>query len=38
MYIGGENIIDAPQTGVAIRIEPVSSYPYYAGARRYVTH
>jgi cell wall-associated NlpC family hydrolase len=38
MYIGNGNMIDSPQTGVAVRIEPVSSYPYYAGARRYVSH
>jgi cell wall-associated NlpC family hydrolase len=36
MYVGGGNMIDSPQTGVAIRTEPVSSYPYYAGARRYL--
>jgi gamma-D-glutamyl-L-lysine dipeptidyl-peptidase len=38
MYVGGGNMIDSPQTGVAIRVEPVSSYPYYAAARRYVSH
>jgi gamma-D-glutamyl-L-lysine dipeptidyl-peptidase len=37
MYVGGGDMIDAPQTGVAVRIEPLSSYPYYAGARRYLT-
>jgi cell wall-associated NlpC family hydrolase len=37
MYAGNGNMIDSPQTGVAIRIEPVSSYPYYAGARRYLS-
>ena len=36
MYIGNGNMIDSPQTGVPVRIEPVSSYPYYAGARRYL--
>lgn len=36
MYIGGGNIIDAPQTGQPVRIEPLSSYSYYAGARRYL--
>jgi gamma-D-glutamyl-L-lysine dipeptidyl-peptidase len=36
MYVGDGNMIDSPQTGVAIRVEPVSSYPYYAGARRYL--
>jgi gamma-D-glutamyl-L-lysine dipeptidyl-peptidase len=38
MYIGNGNMIDSPQTGFAVRVEPVSSYPYYAGARRYVSH
>jgi gamma-D-glutamyl-L-lysine dipeptidyl-peptidase len=38
LYIGNGNIIDSPQTGVAVRIEPVSAYPYYAGARRYLSH
>ena len=37
MYVGNGNMIDSPQTGVAIRIEPVSAYPYYAGARRYLS-
>ncbi len=37
LYIGNGNMIDSPQTGVAVRIEPVSSYPYYAGARRYLS-
>jgi cell wall-associated NlpC family hydrolase len=37
MYVGNGNMIDSPQTGVAIRVEPVSSYPYYAGARRYLS-
>lgn len=37
MYVGGGNMIDSPQTGVPVRIEPVSSYPYYAGARRYLS-
>jgi hypothetical protein len=38
LYIGNGNMIDSPQTGVAVRIEPVSAYPYYAGARRYLSH
>jgi gamma-D-glutamyl-L-lysine dipeptidyl-peptidase len=38
MYVGGGSMIDAPETGKAVRIEPVSSYPYYAGARRYLSH
>jgi cell wall-associated NlpC family hydrolase len=37
LYIGNGNMIDAPETGVAVRVEPVSSYPYYAGARRYLS-
>ena len=37
MYAGGGNIIDAPQTGMAVRIEPASRYSYYAGARRYLS-
>jgi gamma-D-glutamyl-L-lysine dipeptidyl-peptidase len=37
LYIGDGNMIDAPHTGAGIRIEPVSSFSYYAGARRYLT-
>lgn len=37
MYVGGGNMIDAPHTGAVIRIDPVSSFAYYAGARRYLT-
>ncbi|MGO8957352.1 MAG: NlpC/P60 family protein [Streptosporangiaceae bacterium] len=37
IYVGGGNMIDAPHTGAAVRIEPVSSFPYYAGARRYLS-
>jgi cell wall-associated NlpC family hydrolase len=37
LYVGNGNMIDAPHTGAAIRIEPVSSFPNYAGARRYLT-
>jgi hypothetical protein len=37
MYLGGGNMIDAPHTGAAVRIEPLSSFPYYAGARRYLS-
>jgi gamma-D-glutamyl-L-lysine dipeptidyl-peptidase len=37
MYVGGGNMVDAPQTGVPVRVEPVSSYPYYAGAKRYLS-
>ena len=38
MYIGAGNMIDAPHTGAAVRVEPVSSFPNYAGARRYLSH
>jgi cell wall-associated NlpC family hydrolase len=37
LYAGGGNMIDSPQTGAAVRVEPVSAYPYYAGARRYLS-
>jgi gamma-D-glutamyl-L-lysine dipeptidyl-peptidase len=37
MYIGGGNMIDAPHTGAVIRIDPVSSFAHYAGARRYLS-
>jgi gamma-D-glutamyl-L-lysine dipeptidyl-peptidase len=37
MYVSNGNTIDAPHTGAAIRIEPVSTYSYYAGARRYLS-
>jgi gamma-D-glutamyl-L-lysine dipeptidyl-peptidase len=36
MYIGNGNIIDAPQTGQPVKIEPLSSHSYYAGARSYL--
>jgi cell wall-associated NlpC family hydrolase len=36
MYIGDANMIDAPHTGAVIRIDQVSSFAYYAGARRYL--
>ena len=36
MYVGGGNIIDAPGTGQPVKIEPLSSHSYYAGARRYL--
>lgn len=36
MYIGSGNIIDAPQTGQPVKIEPLSSHSYYAGARSYL--
>lgn len=37
MYVGNGNMIDAPHTGAAVRIEPVSSFGIYAGARRYLS-
>ena len=37
MYAGSGNMIDAPHTGAPVRIEPVSGFPYYAGARRYLS-
>jgi cell wall-associated NlpC family hydrolase len=36
MYVGGGNIIDAPQTGQPVKTEPLSSHANYAGARRYL--
>lgn len=36
VYAGSGNVIDAPQTGQPIKIEPLSSHSYYAGARRYL--
>jgi len=36
MYAGSGTIIDAPQTGQPVKIEPLSSHSYYAGARRYL--
>jgi hypothetical protein len=35
-YIGGGNVIDAPQTGEPIKIEPLSPHAYYADVRRYL--
>ena len=37
LYVGNGNMINAPQTGVGVRVDPVSRYPYYAGARRYLS-
>jgi cell wall-associated NlpC family hydrolase len=37
MYVGGGNMINAPHTGAVIRIDPVSSFASYAGARRYLS-
>ncbi len=37
MYVGDGNMIDAPQTGTAVQIEPLyTGSSYYAGARRYL--
>lgn len=40
LYLGGGSMIDAPHTGAVIRIDRVSSFAHYAGARRYlsITH
>jgi cell wall-associated NlpC family hydrolase len=37
MYIANGTIIDAPHAGAAVEIVPISKFPYYAGARRYLT-
>lgn len=37
MYVGSGKMIDAPNTSARIRIEPIASFPYYAGARRYLS-
>jgi cell wall-associated NlpC family hydrolase len=37
IYIGGGNIINAPRTGAVIRIDSLSSFASYAGARRYLS-
>jgi gamma-D-glutamyl-L-lysine dipeptidyl-peptidase len=37
MYVGSGMMIDAPNTTARIRIEPVASFAYYAGARRYLS-
>jgi gamma-D-glutamyl-L-lysine dipeptidyl-peptidase len=37
IYIGSGNIIDAPHTGAVIRIDSLSSFAHYAGARRYLS-
>ena len=37
LYTGNGKMINAPQTGVGVRVDPVSRYPYYAGARRYLS-
>ena len=34
IYVGNGKMINAPRTGVAIRVEPTSDFPHYAGARR----
>jgi cell wall-associated NlpC family hydrolase len=36
MYVGGGDMIDAPQTGQPVKIEPLSSHPYYAWGRSYL--
>jgi gamma-D-glutamyl-L-lysine dipeptidyl-peptidase len=37
MYVGGGKMINAPNTAARIRIEPIASFAYYAGARRYLS-
>jgi cell wall-associated NlpC family hydrolase len=37
IYLGSGDMIDAPHTGTAVRIGAVSSFPYYAGTRRYLS-
>lgn len=37
LYVGNGNMINAPRTGVGVRVDPVSRYSYYAGARRYLS-
>jgi cell wall-associated NlpC family hydrolase len=37
MYVGSGMMIDAPNTMARIRIEPIASFSYYAGARRYLS-
>ena len=36
IYVSDGDMIDSPDTGSAVRIEPVSSNPFYAGARSYL--
>jgi hypothetical protein len=35
IYIGGGRMIDAPHTGATVRVENVSGFPGYVGARRF---
>jgi gamma-D-glutamyl-L-lysine dipeptidyl-peptidase len=37
MYVGNGDMINAPHTGAPIRIDAVSSFANYAGARRYLS-
>jgi len=37
LYVGNDEMIDAPHTGASVRLEPVPPFPYYAGARRYLS-
>ena len=34
IYVGNGDMIDAPHTGAAVRVEPLTDFAYYAGARR----
>ncbi|MFL6240335.1 MAG: NlpC/P60 family protein [Actinomycetes bacterium] len=37
LYLANDSVLDAPHTGAAIRIVRISSFRYYAGARRYLS-
>ncbi len=37
MYVGNGDMINAPHTGAPVRIDAVSSFAHYAGARRYLS-
>ena len=36
IYIGGGRVLHAPHTGSSVRIDPLSHFPDYWGARRLV--
>jgi cell wall-associated NlpC family hydrolase len=35
MYIGNDNFVESPHTGTAVKVEKLSTYGGYVGARRY---
>jgi cell wall-associated NlpC family hydrolase len=37
LYVGNDAVVDAPHTGTAVRVDPLSKFPHYAGARRYLS-